>query len=176
MSSLDLSGATTGAVSGSKDPQRPRTLFDLTIYGSILHRRSPTHLEVVVVVVQRWPISMPEFPKTGQGRREALDGLFRLNTGFPQPTFLSLLCEGMARKGKLASFVSSLLTDPIGMEEHQFHIARIWSQRIRTFACWYQKPMPYHLAMSVVTWEKEKGLEERAVQGRRDIASQPGYP
>ena len=130
---------------------------------------------------------MPEFPKTGQGRREALDGLFRFHTGFPQPTFLSLLCEGASEQrerckrvyqGKLASFVSSLLTDPIGMEEHQFHIARIWSQRIRTFACWYQKPMPYHLAMlhTVVTWEKEKGLEERAVQGRRDIASKPGYP
>jgi hypothetical protein len=91
---------------------------------------------------------------------------------FPQPpfflTFLSLLCEGMARKGKLASFVSSLLTDPIGMEEHQFHIARIWSQRIRTFACWYQKPMPYHLAMlhTVVTWEKEIKRARRTSRAR----------
>ena len=62
-------------------------------------------------------------------------------------------------------------------------IAQIWSRRIRTFACRYQKPMPYHLAIlhTVVTWgarrgKRKAGLEERAVQGRRDTASKPGYP
>ena len=57
----------------------------------------------------------------------------------------------------------------------------IWSKRIRTFACRYQKPMPYHLAIlhTALFWTVERGEGEgrsrevnlRAVQERGDIAS-----
>ncbi|KAL4301663.1 hypothetical protein AHAS_Ahas17G0323400 [Arachis hypogaea] len=48
----------------------------------------------------------------------------------------------------------------------------IWSKRIRTFACRYQKPMPYHLnEPNGEPLNLEVGLEERAVQERGDIAS-----
>lgn len=57
-----------------------------------------------------------------------------------------------------------------------FYLLRIWSKRIRTFACRYQKPMPYHLAILHMAWVRG-GSEERAVQGRGDIASkQKGSP
>ena len=64
----------------------------------------------------------------------------------------------------------------------------IWSKRIRTFACRYQKPMPYHLAIlhTALSWTVERGEGEgrsrarrtsRAVQERGDIASkQQGSP
>ena len=62
----------------------------------------------------------------------------------------------------------------------------LWSKRIRTFACRYQKPMPYHLAIlhrpvldgrNGERGKGEAGLEERAVQERGDIASkQQGSP
>lgn len=67
----------------------------------------------------------------------------------------------MAKNGKLASFVSSLSTDPIGIEEHQFITAQIWSERIRTFACRYQKPMPYHLAMLHTVAHLPEGGKEK---------------
>ena len=52
----------------------------------------------------------------------------------------------------------------------------LWSKRIRTFACRYQKPMPYHLAILHMAWGRG-GSEERAVQGRGDIASKlQGFP
>lgn len=53
----------------------------------------------------------------------------------------------------------------------------IWSKRIRTFACRYQKPMPYHLAIlhTVGPWGEGEGRSrarrKRAVQGRGDIES-----
>ena len=52
----------------------------------------------------------------------------------------------------------------------------IWSKRIRTFACRYQKPMPYHLAIlhrpvldgrNGERGKGEAGLEERA-EPRKD--------
>ena len=59
----------------------------------------------------------------------------------------------------------------------------LWSKRIRTFACRYQKPMPYHLAIlqTVGSWGEGEGRSrarrKRAVQGRGDIASkQQGSP
>lgn len=64
----------------------------------------------------------------------------------------------------------------------------LWSKRIRTFACRYQKPMPYHLAIlhTALFWTLERGEGEgrsrarrtsRAVQERGDIASkQQGSP
>lgn len=64
----------------------------------------------------------------------------------------------------------------------------IWSKRIRTFACRYQKPMPYHLAIlhTALFWTVERGEGEgrsrarrtsRAVQERGVISSkQQGYP
>ena len=58
-----------------------------------------------------------------------------------------------------------------------------WSKRIRTFACRYQKPVPYHLAIlqTVGSWGEGEGRSrarrKRAVQGRGDIASkQQGFP
>lgn len=59
----------------------------------------------------------------------------------------------------------------------------LWSKRIRTFACRYQKPMPYHLAIlqTVGSWGEGEGRSrarrKRAVQGRGDIASKlQGFP
>ena len=62
-------------------------------------------------------------------------------------------------------------------------ISMLWSKRIRTFACRYQKPMPYHLAIlqTVGSWGEGEGRSrarrKRAVQGRGDIASKlQGFP
>lgn len=80
---------------------------------------------------------------------------------------------------------------PIGRRRNSFkkraslpwHPFIIWSKRIRTFACRYQKPMPYHLAilhrpvLDGRNGGRGKGEAGLAVQGRGDIASkQQGSP
>ena len=44
----------------------------------------------------------------------------------------------------------------------------IWSKRIRTFACRYQKPMPYHLAIlhTALFWTVERGEGEGRKEGK----------
>lgn len=47
-----------------------------------------------------------------------------------------------------------------------------WSKRIRTFACRYQKPMPYRLAIlhTVVTGEEKQSSENGRVEPKLGAA------